>query len=77
MKIYIKSSDSNFAIKLYFPLLFLRFGIKIVCNFYDDLKIYRKEITKICKIIKEYIKINGHFVLIDIESNNDKVYIKV
>ena len=80
MKIYINSSE-GYKFKFWVPTSFLKSKLIVKCL----VKYGGKSIDSILnylplmyKVFKEYIKRNGHFILIDVvSSEGDKVLIKV
>ena len=74
MQIYIKNKN-NREFKIYFPL----FGIKIILPFVklDGINGFRPCFKIIFKNLKRYIRENGHFELVDIESHGFNVKIIV
>lgn len=79
MKITIQEHDGK-KLSLLLPTFLLKSKLvtKFISKYSDDSKIILDITPKIYKILKQYIRENGHFVLVDIISNEgDKVYIKV
>lgn len=80
MKIIVKSKNKNIKLRLPLSLIKSKFIYKIVLKnskentsilyFYNNRK-------KIYKIIKDYLKNNGHFNLVEVENENDKVIIRI
>lgn len=73
MKITVKLNKAKF--NLYFPLFFLK------STAFNNL-ITKKEEVQISfnpyyRILKKYIKENGHFDIIEIESKEEKITIRV
>ncbi len=80
MKIHIKSND-GFNIKLWLPLAFLKSKlIQKIINKHNskDVTLWINLLPVIYKSLKKYIKIYGHFILVDVENTDGhKVYIIV
>lgn len=85
MKIVIKESESKRKLRFIIPTALIKwqwiYSI-IIKNIKDEDKrntvIKFKSCSKqIYKVIKEYIRANGHFVLADVESDGDIVKITV
>lgn len=80
MKLHIKDSK-GFGFKLWLPtsLLKSKFIIKNIKKYGGaDIEPLINSLPTINKVLKEYIKKNGHFVLVDIKSSDgDKVFIKI
>ena len=77
MKLYIKGNNSKFGIRLYLPFYFLKFFLKFASKYDESLKIYQQNSLVLFKLLKEYIKLNGHFVLVDIRGESGMVNIVV
>jgi hypothetical protein len=82
MKIIIKDDVEKINFKLFLPTRYLFYFLKKSINKNSDLTQeqigkYDKISKKASKILKAYVKENGHFIFIDIESESSKVYIKI
>lgn len=77
MKIILRNDELKFPIKLFLPLGSLRFIYNLLMKYspgnFERVKLDRKFI----KAIKKYIHENGHFVLVDVKSEDSSVIIKV
>lgn len=85
MKIYIKSADGH-GIKFWFPTSLLKskfvlnYIIKLNSNKKDiniDIEPLMKSLPIICKNLKKYIKEQGHFTLLEVNSGEAQVLIKI
>lgn len=80
MRIKVKPAEGR-GINLWLPtsLLKSKFIVSIIKKNIDNkTKIYLDMIPQIYKSLKKYIKQNGHFILVDVDSSDgDKVLIKV
>lgn len=80
MKLHIKGSD-KFGFKIWLPtsLLKSKFVIKnIKKHSGTNIEPFINSLPIIYRALKQYIKKNGHFVLVDIESSDGyKIFIKV
>lgn len=79
MKVIIKESADKRGIRLHLPLAFIKTRIfsKYLSEHNDDgnydpeeLKHYRENIKQGYKVLKKYIKENGHFNLVEVYSND-------
>ncbi len=80
MKLYIKE-DKGHELKLWLPtsLLKSKFIIRNIKRYGStDIEPFMDLLPMLYKVLKKYIKQNGHFVLLDIKSSDgDEVIIKV
>ena len=74
MQVYIKS-EKNREFRLHFPIFMLKVILTFVKN--DEMDCFLPIIKFVLKDIKRYVRKNGHFELIDIESKGNKVKIVV
>ena len=74
MKISIKEKNHR-EINISVPFFVVNIILPLVKV--DEIKQYRPYFKRILKSLKKYVKKNGHFVLVDIESHNSKVKIIV
>ena len=80
MKITFKSEDRSKNINLHFPLFF--FKTKLFCkaaikysHIDGDLISLQKQIKGAYKLLKKYIKENGHFKMVEVFGNNGDIVI--
>ena len=83
MKIVIKSKDGPKHLSLIFPLGFVKTKLASrIISKNGDININKDELHSMLKeaykVLKDYIKVNGHFDMVDIRSSDgDIVKIKV
>lgn len=73
MRILITAGDKK--IKLIFPLFIAKWALPFVN--YEEINLLKPLIKKSYKVLKKYIKENGHFVLLEVESSDSSVKIEV
>ena len=80
MKLHVKNSE-GFGLKLWLPtaLLKSKFIIKSIKKHSEaDIDELLNSLPLIYNALKEHIKKNGHFVLVDVESSDgDRVFIRL
>lgn len=86
MKIRIKPHDTWFRLTLHLPLGLLksRLSARIIAEAMNE-NCTSKQVSEVqetlkstYRFIKDYIKKNGHFYLVDVESHDgDRVYVRV
>ena len=73
MKITIKQNE--WKINLYFPMFFIKYGaFNKLINKNEEIQFSFKEYYP---ILRKYVKKNGHFDLVEIESNDSKITIRI
>jgi hypothetical protein len=73
MKITVKQNKVKFS--LYFPLFFLKSAA--FNNLITKNKKFQISFNPYYRILKKYVKENGHFDIIEIESKEEKITIRV
>lgn len=77
MKIRVINKKDKINIRLILPNSMLK--TKFITNTitkHSNHNIHKKTISKMYKILKDYIKENGHFTLVEVESK-DGTYVKI
>lgn len=84
MKIYVKASDLKRPIRLWFPTSMIKqkYVWKIIAkNSKGDkveLELIHKAINKGYKYLKQYIKVHGHFNLVEVDSSDgERIRVRV
>ena len=79
MKIVIKSKDGPKHLTIILPISFIktRLASRIVVRMGDNKNIDKDELHQVLKkaykSLKEYVKVNGHFDLVDIHSGDGDI----
>lgn len=79
MKIYIKNNE-GFKLKLWLPSSFLKrkFILKMISNNDEYNEKLKAILPKLYGSLKQFIKKNGHFTLVEINSaDGEKIIIKI
>ena len=77
MKIRVKNKDEKINILLFFPLWVIKTKlVASLINNYGKVDINKEDINNMYNIIKEYIKENGHFTMVEVETE-DGTYVKI
>lgn len=77
MKIIVQSEDKNLKIYLPMRLVMSKSVIRLGFKGNKEVETHLPLINSCYHILKEYIKLNGHFTLVEIESADNHIKIEV